>query len=132
VLYENEVPTLLFCIWIATFAYFGTKRPNPLRLAVSLGLYSLLVNQNVWALPSYKQCTLAIGATPVPRLALAHESSSQTISYRDLSVRRVFAYRGGNCNGNQRKAGAFIVHLNDAPSNSNWNIGSAQSYLFLE
>jgi hypothetical protein len=45
-------------------------------------------------------------------------------------VRR--ANRGGNCNGNRRNAGAFYVRLNNTASNSNWNIGSAQSYLFTE
>lgn len=42
-----------------------------------------------------------------------------------------FAILGGNSN-NEAKVGAFCCNLNNAVSNTNWNIDAAQSYLFLE
>lgn len=40
-------------------------------------------------------------------------------------------YRGGNSN-NGAHCGAFYVNLNNTASNSNWNIGAAQSYPITE
>lgn len=42
-----------------------------------------------------------------------------------------FAILGGNSN-NEAKVGAFYCNLNNAVSNTNWNIDAVQSYLFLE
>jgi hypothetical protein len=56
---------------------------------------------------------------------------SETTHYPDYvyltSSGTYYASRGGACHGYQRKAGAFFVHLDSAPSDSAWYIGSAPS-----
>ena len=47
-----------------------------------------------------------------------------------VGLHRPDALRGGNCN-NDLKVGAFYCNLNNHASNSNWNIGAAESYLKL-
>ena len=59
------------------------------------------------------------------------QGGSETTHYPDYvyltSSGTYYASRGGYCGGSQRKAGAFIVGLNGAPSSSGWDIGSAPS-----
>ena len=46
-------------------------------------------------------------------------------------IRAVAPLVGGNCN-NGLLCGPFALLLNNAVSNSNWNIGAAQNYYYME